>query len=260
VEDGRAFDRDAPSALRRHHTRIGFDVWEHGILKRRVEEGGSEADDDWRVGHTVVFPYMLGNPTLQIRVPIDDTHTWHIWYTASRPGVPVPAQDPVPFMEMPWQKPDGDIVTNFVDGQDIMAFVTQGEIARRELERLGQSDVGIIFFRQVLQDEIEKVERGEEPMNVIRDPAKNAIIELPRERVHHGGVRQFDRQQGRVTPSDGTNGTNGTAVRQGGRPTPPESRELLRRLREEAAARGIEPVESPAFEITPIRAVAVDLK
>ena len=59
VEAGEQFNRNATA--RRHHTKIGFDVWEHGIVKRRIEAGGSEADD-WRIGHTVVFPYTLGNP------------------------------------------------------------------------------------------------------------------------------------------------------------------------------------------------------
>ena len=251
VESGEPFDRAA--AARRHHTRIGFDVWEHGIVKRRIESGGTEADDDWRIGHTIVFPYTLGNPTLQIRVPVDDTHTWHIWYTATRPGVPVPPQDPVPFMEMPWLKDNGDVITNFVDGQDIMAWVTQGDIARRELEKLGQSDVGIILFRQLLEEQIDKVARGEEPMNVIRDPAKNTIIELPRERVHHGAGRtQFVRQV-ETTP----NGTDGNRV--GGRPTPSQARELLRQLRVEAASKGIEPVDYPAFEVPTSRGVTADL-
>ena len=52
-------------------------------------------------------------------------------------------------MEMPWLKENGEVITNFVDGQDVMAWVTQGDIARRELEKLGQSDVGIILYRQL---------------------------------------------------------------------------------------------------------------
>jgi hypothetical protein len=132
-----------------------------------------------------------------------------------------------------------------------------GEIARRDLEKLGQSDVGIILFRQVLEEQIDKVERGQDPMNVIRDAAQNDIIELPRERVHHGNRRQFERAGG--DSYGGNAATAGAAARSGGRPTPTEARELLQRLRGEAVLEGIEPIEAPAFEITPIRAVTADL-
>ncbi len=41
------------------HTRIGFDVFEHGIVKRRLLEGMTEEDDGWSVGHPVIFPNIL---------------------------------------------------------------------------------------------------------------------------------------------------------------------------------------------------------
>jgi hypothetical protein len=94
-------------------------------------------------------------------------------------------------------------------------------------------------------------------MNVIRDAMQNDIIELPRERVHHGNRREFERAGGDT--DGGNDATSGGVERSGGRPTPPEARELLQRLRREAASEGIEPIEVPAFEITPIRAVTADL-
>jgi 5,5'-dehydrodivanillate O-demethylase len=60
-------------------------------------------------------------------------------------------------------------------GEDIAAWVTQGEIADRSEERLGLSDKGIILYRQLLKQECEKTQRGEDPMNVFRDPAKNVF-------------------------------------------------------------------------------------
>src|SRR5690242_6138685 len=81
-----------------------------------------------------------------------------------------------------------------------MSWITQGPIAARHLERLGASDMGIILYRQVLKEQIERVQRGEHPLGVVRDPARNEIIELPRERVHHGERRDVqlasDRRQG----------------------------------------------------------------
>src|SRR5947199_81648 len=56
-----------------HHVKIGFDLFEHGIVKRRVLEGGDEQDWTWQEGtNPLVFPNMTragGNGSLQIRVP-----------------------------------------------------------------------------------------------------------------------------------------------------------------------------------------------
>ena len=64
-----------------------------------------------------------------------------------------------------------------------MAWWTQGPIARRELERLGVSDEGIILFRKLLEQQIDKVARGEDPMNTFRDPAANQSIPIHSERA-----------------------------------------------------------------------------
>src|SRR5581483_10801593 len=41
------------------HQKIGFDVFDYGIVKRRVLKGGSEEDTEWKDGHPIVFPNML---------------------------------------------------------------------------------------------------------------------------------------------------------------------------------------------------------
>ena len=48
------------------HVKIGFDVFEHGIVKRACLEGDDESHPNWRIGH-VVFPFMLQFG--QIRMP-----------------------------------------------------------------------------------------------------------------------------------------------------------------------------------------------
>ena len=53
--------------------------------------------------------------------------------------------------------------------------------AERNLEKLGESDKGIIMFRRMLQEQLCIVEDGGDPMNVFRDPATNVCIELPNE-------------------------------------------------------------------------------
>jgi len=86
------------------HVKIGFTVFEHGITKRRVLEGGSEEDEDWTIGHPVVFPNILRTPNaFQIRVPVDDTHTWHVWYSTYAPKPDSVEQTPetIPYFEVP---------------------------------------------------------------------------------------------------------------------------------------------------------------
>jgi 5,5'-dehydrodivanillate O-demethylase len=66
----------------------------------------------------------------------------------------------------------------------MMAWVTQGEISDRTTERLGSSDTGVILYRTLLMEQMDKVERGEDPMAVIRDPARNTpMISIQRERA-----------------------------------------------------------------------------
>jgi len=186
-----------------HHERIGFDVFDHGIIKRRVFEGQTEQDDAWAVGHPILFPNILAvgsatRPNIQIRVPIDDTHTLHICYecTQIQPGEQ-PRQE-IPFYEVRWQHDNGRFTVESVIGQDMMAWVTQGPISDRTTERLGTSDKGIILYRSLLLEQVERVERGEEPLGVIRDPAANAVIPIPMEGPQHSAIGE--RLPGREPP------------------------------------------------------------
>ncbi len=178
------------------HWRIGFDVYKYGIIKRRIRGNETEEDDEWKKGHPILFPNILlvgswDTANFQFRVPVDDTHTLHIFYTVNTPGVPVPQQDGPTIFEVPIpSEPDGVPQWEYLDtapGQDMLAWWTQGPIARRDKERLGLSDAGIILFRKLLLENIQKVQRGEDPMNTFRDPAENECIELETERIE--GVR-----------------------------------------------------------------------
>lgn len=180
------------------HQKIGFDEFEFGIIKRRIVEGGSEEDDDWKIGHPLVFPYMLRRgfawqQQFQIRVPIDDETTMHYWYACYKgpDGFKMPPQEGIPIMEIDYRTPSGDFNVDFVDGQDIMAWSTSGPIADRTREHLGKSDIGLIMLRRMYEREMEKVERGEDPMGVLRDPAQNQIIELPTEKAKLGGGQSY---------------------------------------------------------------------
>src|SRR5712692_7361695 len=85
----------------RRHLKIAFDVFEFGIMKRRLLEGDPEDADDWQVGHPLVFPNILAlgganGPRFEIRVPTDDTHSTVYHYFTK----PVPAGTP-PRAEIP---------------------------------------------------------------------------------------------------------------------------------------------------------------
>ena len=176
-------------AAPRKHLRVGFDLFEYGLTKRRLLEGQTEEHEDWAVGHPLVFPLSLrlgnGNsPQIQIRVPLDDTHTWHLLYTAfdPGPGAELPQQEDVPMFEVPvYDKNTGWLVTDHGRGQDTMAWVTQGPVADRSVEKLAESDMGVIMYRRLLREQFRIMEDGGDPMNVFRDPTKNVQIDLPAE-------------------------------------------------------------------------------
>jgi 5,5'-dehydrodivanillate O-demethylase len=185
-------------AISTHHLKIDFREFEFGITKHRLLEGHSEDGDDWRIGHPVVFPNMLavGNGdeksryfSFQIRVPMDDENTLHLWYNAYVPpeGVSVPQRllDKVHTYEVPYKDERGEFIVDNVDGQDMMAWITQGAIADRTMENLGASDRGITTYRRMLRREIKKIQQGQDPIGIVRDAARNACIDLPNEKKKH---------------------------------------------------------------------------
>ena len=181
-----------------HHEKIDFREFEWGITKHRLLTGGSEDSDDWKVGHPIVFPNLLavGNAdehtrwyAFQIRVPMDDEHTLHIWYHAYVPpaGAVVAPHlvDRLHVHDVPITDEHGEFIVDYVDGEDIMAWISQGAIADRSKEHLGASDQGVVMYRRMLKREAAKVAAGEDPKGVIRDPSRNQRIDLPNERKKH---------------------------------------------------------------------------
>jgi 5,5'-dehydrodivanillate O-demethylase len=185
-------------AISARHEKIAFREFEHGITKHRLLAGHSEEGDDWKIGHPVVFPNILsvgnGDDTsryyaFQIRVPADDTHTLHLWYTAYVPpkGSKFAPEllDKVHVYDVPLRGADGEYIMDNIDGQDMAVWCTQGLIADRTKENLGASDNGIALYRRVLRREIKKVEEGVDPMFTFRDRTSNQRIDLPNERKKH---------------------------------------------------------------------------
>ena len=176
-----------PAMQPRRHLKIEFDPFEYGIYKRRLLEGESEDDDDWTHGHPVLFPTILtvntgADPMFQIRVPADDATTIAYWYFTKPRNADNPPQTTVPVWANPFLNPDGTLKADTTNSQDMLAWISQGPISDRTAEHLVTSDKGINIYRKLLLEQIETVERGEDPLGVIRDPAKNEpMIELRRE-------------------------------------------------------------------------------
>ena len=112
------------------HEKIGFYSFDHGLYKRRLLSGQSDENDDWRTGHPVVFPTILrntggptGGGTFQIRVPIDDTHTWHLLYRAVHAPEDAPLEDRtcVTAYELPLYDDKGEYRLDITLVQDFMA-------------------------------------------------------------------------------------------------------------------------------------------
>lgn len=170
------------------HRKIGFEITDYGVIKRRLVGDETEQDDFWQMGHPILFPNILHiTSNLQYRVPVDDTHTLHfvIDLQPLQPGEEQP--EVVSHEEVPCFDEQGNIKADWVLGQDQAAWIMQGPITDRTTERLGVSDVGLIMFRRMLDEQIEIVARGEDPMNVIRDEIQNEILIYPVEHFEYPG-------------------------------------------------------------------------
>ena len=163
-----------------------FDFYEtpFGLMKRRFYVDGSTEE------HPILFPNILRTgDTTQIRVPIDDTHTYVVFVrfqpSADGSAVEQSTELPVEYRE-PYKVPadalhpttrfrfwDSNQIDNQI--QDYMAWETQGALSDRTAEHLATSDRGIVAFREILRREIERVQRGEEPKAVVRDPDHSII-------------------------------------------------------------------------------------
>ena len=189
---------EMPSSFQNRHERIAFDVFEHGIVKRRLLVGQDESSDDWVIGHPLVFPYKMwvgGNGVyqMQIRVPVDDTTTWMLFYTVHAPeGAELPADPPIVDYEYQWLDDKGNHIVDYIEGQDIMAWVTQGPIADRTIEHITKSDIGLLAVRRMFRDSIDAVRAGRDPVAVVRDPHDS--IKLPLERSKFGRGAEFATQ------------------------------------------------------------------
>jgi 5,5'-dehydrodivanillate O-demethylase oxygenase subunit len=153
---------------------------EWGITKS-CRYGGDRPEIEIRP--PLIFPNILRIPQgrdecLHWRVAIDDAHTriYTMAFTPASDGrrLEQPENPPAEYMEQ--RLPNGEYDLSTFYGQDKMAWETQGAVYDRSAEHLGATDRGIVMFRRLLSEQITVVERGGEPMALVRDPAKNECI------------------------------------------------------------------------------------
>lgn len=173
-------DRDAEIA------KYDFEVFEHGIMKKRLARNG---DGKLEVvnQHPLVFPNMLRQHHgkehyLQYRVPADDAHTlfFEVYFIESADGsvMDQPEDPPVEYASY-HKSPDGVYRMDKVWMQDYMAWETAGPVYDRTREHLATGDKGILIFRKLLKSEIDKVKRGRDPLGVVRNVKTNRLIRFP---------------------------------------------------------------------------------
>lgn len=191
--------------VERYEEEHSFIPFEFGIVKQRRTPGRNPGDAPRIDQHPLVFPITLRHVfralktdgtlrhNVQIRVPVDDTHTqvYVVYFSPDLRGH-APADGDAPWEYFPIRDESGEYRLDQVLVQDAMAWETQGALTDRTQEHLGVGDEGIIILRKLLREQIETVRKGGEPIGVVRDPAKNRIIEFD---VINERVGLFGKQQ-----------------------------------------------------------------
>jgi 5,5'-dehydrodivanillate O-demethylase oxygenase subunit len=168
--------------LGRPFKRYGFQPMKWGLLKSWEYEG-EKAGAGW--GNLLVFPTLFRQSdimsTMHWRVPLDDTSTdiYIVHFEPAKDEKPVDEPDDPPLEMAPAQlRPDGEYALDTFYSQDKMAWETQGIIAARGEEHLGTSDRGIVLYRKLLGEQIQRVRDGHDPIALVRDPRENVLVDL----------------------------------------------------------------------------------
>jgi 5,5'-dehydrodivanillate O-demethylase len=89
-----------------------------------------------------------------------------------------PADQDPPFEYSALKTGPREYKMDFVASQDAMAWETQGPITDRTKEHLGAGDEGVILLRKILKEQIEIVQKGGEPMGLVRSAGENRLIDF----------------------------------------------------------------------------------
>ena len=170
-------------------SKIDFELVIHptwaGIQKRRIFAGEGETAE---APHPLIFPNILFVPVrsgyaMHFRTPIDDLNTqvFQFRFSPTKDGSTPAQPDDPPIEVISTKNADGEFHLDHFASQDHMAWESQGALANRGREHLGESDRGIIMFRKLLGEQIAAVESGADPIGVNRDPNKDEVIQLIQE-------------------------------------------------------------------------------
>lgn len=178
-------------SVERYEEEHRFVLFDHGIMKQRRTPGRKPGEPARLDQHPLVFPITLRHVfraaqadgavrhNLQIRVPVDDTHTQvYVVYFTPDDSVRTAADGDVPWEYFPIRDANGEYRLEHVLVQDAMAWESQGGLTDRTKEHLGAGDAGIILLRKTLREQIEIARRGGDPLGTVRDPAENRLIEF----------------------------------------------------------------------------------
>ncbi len=173
-------------------SKIDFDLvitptWA-GIQKQRIF---ADENAPAETPHPLVFPNILFVPVrtgyaLHFRTPIDDRNTQVFQYRfmPTTDGTNVAQPDQAAIVEIGTTDENGEFHMDNFTSQDHMAWETQGPIADRAKEHLGEGDRGVIMFRKLLREQIQAVQAGQDPVGVNRDPAKDETIQMIPEKAY----------------------------------------------------------------------------
>jgi 5,5'-dehydrodivanillate O-demethylase len=158
-------------------TSLDYEEVPFGVHRKIVpEESHNHIEDD-----LVIFPNMLRRVNqVQIHAPIDDNHTrtYKLYFTGERAGDDTDRDAaPVDFYVLQDEGKIGEGTYPNVryrmerlTGQDVMAIESQGGTASRSDWHLATGDRGVVLYERMLQRELERVQQGQDPVGVVRDP------------------------------------------------------------------------------------------
>ena len=153
-----------------------------GIQKQRVFAG---EDVPAEAPHPLIFPNILFVPvrwgySMHFRTPIDDTNTqvYQFRFSPTKDGKIVEQPENPPAEYVGTKNAEGEFHLDNFASQDHMAWETQGAMANRAKEHLGEGDRGVIMFRKLLREQIHVVQNGSDPIGLNMDPEKDETIQL----------------------------------------------------------------------------------
>jgi 5,5'-dehydrodivanillate O-demethylase len=163
---------------------VVYPTWA-GIQKQRIFAGDAPAE----APHPLIFPNILFVPVrlgyaMHFRTPIDDfnTQVFQFRFNPTKDGSVAKQPEDAAIEYVSTKNGEGEFHMDNFASQDHMAWETQGPIADRGKEHLGEGDRGIIMFRKLLREQIHAVEKGETPVGINTDPKKDETIHL----IHEG--------------------------------------------------------------------------